>query len=72
MTRFEFGRGDVIVEIDGRLKYIILDHVNVNEYRLTVDDNSIIARADKAWIERQCVKVGTWDFDSNVEVNCDD
>lgn len=73
MTDYEFQRGDIVMKIGGHKKYLIknvyptaprLDAMNIA--------NGCVVTGDKDDVARKCVKVGTWDFDSNVEVDGDD
>ena len=72
MTDYEFQRGDIVMEIGGSKKYLIknvyddtlLDAMNIAD--------GCVVTGDKDEVARKYVKVGTWDFDSNVEVDGDD
>lgn len=73
MTDYEFQRGDIVMEIGGSKKYLIK---NVVDTAIRLDAmniaNGCVVTGEKDEVARKYVKVGTWDFVSNVEVNGDD
>lgn len=71
-TDFEFQRGDIIMEIGGSKKYLVknvygtatrLDAMNIA--------NGCVVTGEKSEVARNYVKVGTWDFEKNREVDDD-
>ena len=72
MIDYEFQRGDIVMKIGGNKKFLIK---NVYGALGIVDamnmENGQEATGDKDDVERDCIKVGTWNFDSNVEVDGD-
>ena len=65
IEEFEFARGDILMEICGRNRYVVSD-TEKHGYVVNYEDG-MIARASKSWLERNFVKVGEWDFDVNEE-----
>lgn len=73
MTDYEFQRGDIVMEIGGSKKYLI-KNVVATAIRLDAMNiaNGCVVTGEKDEVARNYVKVGTWDFASNVEVDGDD
>ena len=72
MIDYEFQRGDIVMKIGGRKKYLI-KNVYADDLLDAMDiANGCVVTGDKDEVARKYVKVGTWDFDSKVEVDGDD
>ena len=71
MTDYEFQRGDIVMKIGERKKYLIK-----NVYDTLLDaivmSNGCVVTGDKDEVARNYVKVGTWDFENIKEVVGDD
>ena len=77
-SRWEYKRGDIISEIGGLRKYIVIgeacqfgnqpsyilaEYVGASDY-LSMPPSWI----DRKWCEENCVKVGLYDFEEDKEV----